>query len=114
VAHRAQSLPCLSGGQHSAGSQLFEEPQTDVINEPSGYSPTAFINLVVEWMGKFLSVSKNRVVVDGSYNDTNVNPHGGDARLAGCILNLHIYAIGSTDTSEASWTTKLTNAVGPI
>jgi hypothetical protein len=84
----------------------------DVINEPSGYSPTAFINLVVEWMGKFPGVPKSRVVVAGSYNDTNVTQHGADARLAGCILNIHIYAIGSTDTNPTNWTTKLKNAVG--
>ena len=84
----------------------------DVINEPSGYSPTAFINLVVEWMGKFPTVPKGRILVAGNYNDTDVNQQGADARLAGCLLNIHIYAIGSTDTSESSWTTKLKNAVG--
>ena len=84
----------------------------DIINEPSGYSATAFINLAVEWMGKFPSVSKNRVVVAGTGNDGNVNPHGADPRLAGCILNLHIYAIGSTDANPANWTNKLKTAVG--
>jgi len=85
----------------------------DVINEPSGYSPTAFINLVVEWIGKFPSIPKNRILVAGNYNDTDVNQQGADSRLAGCLLNIHIYAIGSTDTSEANWTAKLKNAVGP-
>ena len=85
----------------------------DVINEPSGYSATAFINLVVAWMAKFPTVPHNRIVVAGSYNDTDVNTHGADSRLAGCILNIHIYAIGSTDTNPANWTTKLKNAVGP-
>jgi hypothetical protein len=85
----------------------------DVINEPSGYSPTAFINLVVQWMGKFPAVPKNRILVAGNYNDTDVNQQGADSRLAGCLLNIHIYAIGSTDTNAANWTTKLKNAVGP-
>jgi hypothetical protein len=85
----------------------------DVINEPSGYSPTAFINLVVAWMAKFPTVPHNRIVVAGSYNDTDVNTHGADSRLAGCILNVHIYAIGSSDANPANWTTKLKNAVGP-
>jgi hypothetical protein len=85
----------------------------DVINEPSGYSPTTFISLVVQWMGKYPSVPANRILVAGNYNDTDVNQQGADSRLAGCILNVHIYAIGSTDTNEANWTTKLKNAVGP-
>jgi hypothetical protein len=85
----------------------------DIINEPSGYSATAFINLVVGWMAKYPNVPHNRIVVAGSYNDTDVNTHGADSRLAGCLLNIHIYAIGSTDTNPANWTTKLKNAVGP-
>jgi endoglucanase len=85
----------------------------DVINEPSGYSPTAFINLVVAWMARFPGVPHNRILVAGNYNDTDVNTQGADSRLAGCILNIHIYAIGSTDTNPANWTTKLKNAVGP-
>jgi Cellulase (glycosyl hydrolase family 5) len=85
----------------------------DVINEPSGYSPAAFINLVVAWMAKFPSVPHNRILVAGNYNDTDVNTQGADSRLAGCLLNIHIYAIGSTDTNPANWTTKLKNAVGP-
>jgi hypothetical protein len=84
----------------------------DIINEPSGYGATEFINLAVEWMGKFPSVSKNRVVVAGTGNDTNVTQHGADPRLAGCILNVHIYAIGSTDANPANWTNKLKTAVG--
>jgi len=85
----------------------------DVINEPSGYSPAAFINLVVAWMAKFPTVPHNRILVAGNYNDTDVNTQGADSRLAGCLLNIHIYAIGSTDTNPANWTTKLKNAVGP-
>ena len=84
----------------------------DVINEPSGYSPTAFINLVVAWMAKFPSVPHNRILVAGSYNDTDVNTQGADSRLAGCLLNIHIYAIGSTDANPANWTKKLKTAVG--
>jgi len=84
----------------------------DVINEPSGYSPAAFINLVVAWMAKFPSVPHNRILVAGNYNDTDVNTQGADSRLAGCLLNIHIYAIGSTDANPANWTTKLKNAVG--
>jgi hypothetical protein len=84
----------------------------DVINEPSGYSPTAFINLVVQWMAQFPSVPANRVVVAGNYNDSNVTQQGADSRLAGCLLSVHLYAIGSTDTNESDWTSALKTAVG--
>jgi endoglucanase len=85
----------------------------DVMNEPWAYSPTDFINLVVQWMGKYPSVPANRIVVAGNYNDSNVNQQGADARLAGCLLSVHIYAIGSTDANEAHWTSALATAVGP-
>ncbi len=85
----------------------------DVMNEPWAYSPTDFIDLVVQWMGKYPSVPANRIVVAGNYNDSNVNQQGADARLAGCLLSVHIYAIGSTDANEAHWTSALATAVGP-
>ena len=84
----------------------------DVMNEPWAYSPTDFINLVVQWMGEYPSVPKNHIVVAGNYNDSNVTQQGADARLADCLLSVHIYAIGSTDTSESNWTSALKNAVG--
>ena len=83
------------------------------MNEPWAYSPSDFINLVVQWIGKYPSVPKNHIVVAGNYNDANVTQAGSDARLAGCLLSVHTYAIGSTDTSESSWTSSLQRAVGP-
>ena len=85
----------------------------DVMNEPWAYSPTDFINLVVQWMGKYPSVPKDHIVVAGNYNDANVTQQGADARLAGCLLSVHVYAIGSTDTSESNWASALKTAVGP-
>jgi hypothetical protein len=84
----------------------------DVINEPSGYSPTSFIDLVVQWMAKYPSVPANRIVVAGNYNDSNVTQQGADARLAGCLLSVHLYAIGSTDTNVSNWSTAIKTAVG--
>jgi len=62
--------------------------------------------------GEYPSVPKNHIVVAGNYNDSNVTQQGADARLADCLLSVHIYAIGSTDTSESNWTSALKNAVG--
>ena len=84
----------------------------DVMNEPWAYSPTDFINLVVQWMAKYPTVPKNRIVVAGNYNDSNVTQQGADARLAGCLLSVHVYAINSTDASESNWRSALNTAVG--
>ena len=84
----------------------------DVINEPSGYSPTAFINLVVQWMAQYPSIPANRVVVAGNYTDQDVNQQGADPRLAGCLLSLHVYNFSTTTSTEQGWRDFLKQKVG--
>jgi endoglucanase len=85
----------------------------DIINEPSGYSPTAFISLAVQWIARYPSVPKNRVVVAGNYTDTDVNQQGADPRLAGCLLSLHLYPFSSTALTEQGWRDYVKTHVGP-
>jgi len=67
----------------------------DVFNEPSGYSATAFITLVQQWMTANPSVPANRVLVAGTTTDIDVNQQG--AALPNCLLSLHIYdSVGNT------------------
>jgi hypothetical protein len=67
----------------------------DVFNEPSGYSATAFITLVQNWMTANPSVPANRVIVAGTTTDIDVNQQG--AALPNCLLSLHIYdSVGNT------------------
>jgi len=48
----------------------------DVFNEPSGYSATAFVTLVQQWMTANPSVPANRVIVAGTTTDIDVNQQG--------------------------------------
>ena len=67
----------------------------DVFNEPSGYSATAFVTLVQQWMTANPSVPANRVIVAGTTTDIDVNQQG--AALPNCLLSLHIYdSVGNT------------------
>ena len=67
----------------------------DVFNEPSGYSATAFVTLVQQWMAANPSVPANRVIVAGTTTDIDVNQQG--AALPNCLLSLHIYdSVGNT------------------
>jgi endoglucanase len=84
----------------------------DIINEPSGYSASAFINLAVQWIAQYPSVPKNHVVVAGTGTDTDVNQQGADSRLAGCLLSLHLYPFSSTSLTEQGWRTYVTTHVG--
>ena len=85
----------------------------DIINEPSGYSATAFINLAVQWLAQYPSVPKSHVLVAGTGTDTDVNQQGADSRLAGCLLSLHLYPFSNTSLTEQGWRTYVTTHVGP-
>jgi len=87
----------------------------DIMNEPWAYSPTAFINFAAQWLAQFPTVPKNRVIVAGNYNDSDVNQQGADPRLAGCLLSLHAYPNSSktNTTTEQGWRDYITTHVGP-
>ena len=87
----------------------------DIMNEPSGYSPTAFIDFCAQWIAQFPTVPKNRIVVAGNYNDQDVNQQGADARLAGCLLSVHAYPNSSSTntTTEQGWRDFIKAKVGP-
>ena len=85
----------------------------DIMNEPGGYSATAFINLAVQWIAQYPSVPKSHVVVAGTGYDGDVNQQGADSRLAGCLLSLHLYPFNSTSLTEQGWRDYVTTHVGP-
>jgi hypothetical protein len=85
----------------------------EIMNEPYALQPAAFINFAVQWLAKYPTVPKNRVIVAGNYTDTDVNQQGADPRLAGCLLSLHVYNFSSTTTTEQGWRDYLKKVVGP-
>ncbi len=86
----------------------------DIMNEPWAYSPTAFIDFAAQWLAKFPTVPKNRVIVAGNYNDSDVNQQGADPRLAGCLLSLHAYPSSSktNTTTDQGWRDYIKSKVG--
>jgi hypothetical protein len=76
----------------------------EILNEPYGYSATDWTNLAAQWLSKYPSVPHGRVVVSGTgYND-HLSAVGGDSRLNGCLLSLHIYPYWNTsETTENQW-----------
>ena len=85
----------------------------EIMNEPYALQPAAFIDFAVQWLAKYPTVPKNRVIVAGNYTDTDVNQQGADPRLAGCLLSLHVYNFSSTTTTEQGWGDYLKKVVGP-
>jgi hypothetical protein len=83
----------------------------DVFNEPSGYSATDFITLVVNWKAQYPTVPPDHIVVAGTTTDIDVNVQGADPRLTASYLNIHIYDNGTETAATAE--ANLRTHVGP-
>ena len=83
----------------------------DVFNEPSGYSATDFITLVVNWKAQYPTVPADHIVVAGTTTDIDVNVQGADPRLVDSYLSIHIYDNNTEDAGTAE--ANLKTHVGP-
>ncbi len=93
----------------------------EVFNEPHGYNATDLNNLYADWLSRYPSISKSRVVLDGTGYSTNVVPVGDDSRFSGCLLSVHNYtffvsrdpAVLAGTATAAYWEKSLADKVGP-
>jgi hypothetical protein len=82
-------------------------------NEPWQYSAADWTTLAVQWVTTYSNVPKGRIIIAGSYSDTDVRVQGADSRLDGTLLSLHIYPFNDTSqTSTTGWTTRLQTYLG--
>ncbi len=82
-------------------------------NEPWGYSATDWSNLAALWVTTYPTVPKGRIIIAGSYSDTDVRVQGADSRLDGTLLSLHIYPFNDpTQTATSAWTARLQTNLG--
>jgi ricin-type beta-trefoil lectin protein/cellulase (glycosyl hydrolase family 5) len=82
----------------------------DMMNEPYGYNATDLTNAEAAWVSRYQQVPRSRLILPGLYSDTNLCSVGGDSRLSGTLLSLHIYGMfGDSHTTEAGWVTDLQN-----
>jgi len=82
----------------------------DMMNEPYGYNATDLTNAEAAWVSRYSSVPRSRLILPGLYSDTNLCSVGGDSRLSGTLLSLHIYGMfGDSHSTEAGWVTDLQN-----
>jgi len=95
--------------KYASNSLVYFEP----MNEPYGYSQSAWANLAAQWISTYPSIPKNRIFVSGTgYND-NVTSVCADSRLNGTFLSLHHYGFWNTSlTTIAAWTSDLKNRIG--
>ena len=95
--------------KYAGTSQVYFEP----MNEPFGYSQSAWADLAAQWISTYPSVPASRIFVSGTgYND-NVTSVCADSRLAGTYLSLHHYGFWNTSqTSYAGWVSDLKARIG--
>lgn len=67
-----------------------------VMNEPFGYSSTAWANLAAQWLDTYPMVPRNRVFIAGHLYSENMSVVCYDSRLNGTYLALHNYAFWNT------------------
>jgi Ricin-type beta-trefoil lectin domain/Cellulase (glycosyl hydrolase family 5) len=95
--------------KYSGNSLVYFEP----MNEPFGYSQTAWANLAAQWISTYPAVPVGRVFVSGTGYNQDVTTVCADSRLTGTYLSLHNYGFWHTSwTAYASWVSDLKTHIG--
>lgn len=86
----------------------------EVYNEPNNYNKTELCNLYNEWLTRFTSVPRGRVILEGTGVAQNVPNIGSDSRFNGCLLAVHEYSMWGSDTwiQESQWINHFKGYVG--
>lgn len=83
------------------------------MNEPYGYSKSAWANIAAQWISTYPSIPRNRIFVSGTGWNDNVTSVCADSRLNGTFLSLHHYGFWNTSqTSYSGWVSDLKNRIG--
>ena len=83
----------------------------EIFNEPFGYSTAEWSALCAEWLMRYPSLPRERILVGGTGYDDNITAMGADTRFQDCLLSLHIYAFWENLNSVAAWKEDLAKAV---
>ena len=93
---------------YGRNSRVYFEP----MNEPFGYSLTEWVAVCTDFLARFSSVPRGRVVISGTgYND-NVTGVAAAHQLDGTLLSLHFYGFWGSYTTEAEWIANLLPRIG--
>ncbi|MGW6935991.1 RICIN domain-containing protein [Lentzea sp. NPDC054927] len=84
----------------------------EVINEPHGYSTGDLNNMYNSWLGRYSTVPRGRVILDGAGLAQNVPAVGGDSRLNGTLLAVHDYSFFAGYESETEWANHIGGYIG--
>ena len=78
----------------------------EVINEPYGYSLQTLSDVYAEFLQRFPTLSRKRIILSGTGYSEDVTGIGADSRFSECLLALHNYAFWTNRTLtewESDW-----------
>ncbi|HYC86976.1 MAG TPA: RICIN domain-containing protein [Chryseosolibacter sp.] len=96
--------------QYAGNANVYFEP----FNEPHGYTLSELTTIYAEWLTRYSSVPKGRILLGGTGYSDDVKGVGADSRFNGCLLSLHNYAFWNTSrVSVAEWEQSWRSQYGP-
>lgn len=84
----------------------------EVINEPYAYSNGDLDNFYNDWLNRYPSVPRGRVILDGAGDAQNVAAVGGDSRLNNTLLAVHDYSFFAGYEDETEWANHIAGYIG--
>ncbi|MES2732356.1 MAG: RICIN domain-containing protein [Bacteroidota bacterium] len=86
----------------------------EVFNEPHGYNLSDLTNLYAEFLSRYPSVPRNRILLGGTGYSQNVTQIGADGRLANCLLAIHDYSFFANDGIKTAldWENRIKGNIG--
>jgi MYXO-CTERM domain-containing protein len=91
-----------------------ENAYFEIFNEPNMYSKTDLGNLYNDWLTRYSTVPKGRVILDGTGNAQNVPDVAADSRFSSCLFAVHDYSFFGSEsmTKESDWENHIKGSVG--
>ncbi len=85
----------------------------EIFNEPHGYSPADWLNVVATWLARYPTVPRGRVLVGGTGYDQNIPDVASSSVTTGCLYSVHCYGFwNGSETANSYWYNVLAAEVG--
>jgi endoglucanase len=96
--------------KYSGNSRVYFE----IFNEPHGYSLTDWTTICAQWLSKYPSVQRGRILISGTSYSQDITGVGADSRFADCLLSIHDYTFFSNGNikTAAEWESRFKANVG--
>jgi endoglucanase len=95
--------------KYGRDDKVYFEP----MNEPHGYDAKGWLAVAADWLRRYPTVPRGRVIVSGTGYNQHGAPVGADARFDGCLISIHIYGFWHANwTTAQAWKDSLSDSVG--